>query len=302
MEQPPPPLGTVGIANVVGPRYAFIVAPLLLQVSAVFYALVAVIGIIQLTKRLDEGERLVLIALSVAVSAHAGVIVARTLALGTVPIAGLSDGLSLFGFFAALMALSIAWKSRIPQAAVFAGLLAAALVAVAAFVTAPESTPEKFRTVWLPIHIAFAFLGEAAFAVAGIVAVVYLVQENRLKAKKGFAPRRGTGLRKLPALAVLDQVTLRLFQIGFPLLGIGLASGAIYSKQSTGQYWNWNILNTTAVLVWLLYAVLLYFRMTIGWRGRKAALLTLMGVLTTLVTLFALSLSGWGPHGVPGQP
>ncbi len=276
-------------------------APLLLQVAAIFYGLVAAVGLVQLIRPMEaSGERLVTVGLTIAVATHAIAIAVRTAALGSVPIAGMSDGLSLFGFFAALFALAIAWKSRIPQAPVFAGLLAAALVAAAAWVNAPQDLPERFRTAWLPIHIAFAFLGQAAFAVAAIVAGVYLIQESRLKAKKRRVTR-GTGLQRLPALEVLDQVSLRLFQFGFPAMGIGLLCGVVYSKQSTGQYWNWNVLNTLGVMVWLLYAVLLYFRMTIGWRGRKAALLTMLSVIVTLVVLFALTFSGWGPHDVPGR-
>ena len=266
---------------------------LLLQVCAVLYALVALFGLVQLVRPWSGGHRAVLAALSLSLLAHAVAIGIRAGELSSFPIAGLSDGLSLLGFSAALVAVVISWNGRVPQVAVFTSLLAAVVVGVASVVYAPEDLPEKFRSTLLPVHIAFAFLGLAVFAVAGAVSVVFLMQESRLK-RKVFDPKRS----KLPPLDVLDTVSVRLFQFGFPLLGIGLVLGAVYSKQSTGQYWNWNIINTLGVLVWLLYAVLLYFRLTIGWRGRKAALLTLGGVVTLLVALFVLGLLGTGPHWI----
>ena len=271
-------------------------ALLLLKVCVVFYALVAGVGLVQLIWSRPVSDRTVLLGLVLSVGAHAVAIGLRAAELAAFPVLGLSDGLSFFGFVAALIAIRIGWKGSVPQAPVFASLLGAAVVAVAALVYAPGNGPERIQSPWLPVHIAFAFLGLAVFAVAAIVAGVYLVQDGRLRQKR--VSKSGTGARKLPALDVLDQTSLRLYQAGFPLMGIGLLCGAIYSEQSTGQYWNWNVLNTLGVLVWVMFATILYFRMTIGWRGRKAAFLTLTGVLATLGALFALSLSGWGPHGL----
>lgn len=275
-------------------------ALLLLEVSAVFYAVVALLGLIQLKWPRASGDRIVLVCLGVAVFAHALAIGGRTVELGTFPLADLHDGLSFFGCLAAIFAIGISWKGGVPQAAAFASLLVAVMVSVAIFVE-PNVAPEHLQSPWLPVHIAFAFMGEAAFAVAGLVAIIYLVQERRLKQKKKRITKMGTGLHKLPALEILDNVGVRLIQLGFPSMAIGLGAGAVYSKQVTGNYFNWGLLNTVAVLVWVLFALLLHFRITIGWRGRKAAVLTLVGVGATLLALLGLSLAGVGPHGQGGM-
>ncbi len=271
-------------------------ALLLLEVSAVFYAVVAVLGLAQLKWPRSSGDRMVLSGLTISIFAHALAIGARTAELGSFPLIDLHDGLSLFGCLAAVFALGIAWKGGVPQASAFAALLVAGLVGIAIFVE-PNVAPRHLQSPWLPVHIAFAFLGEAAFAVAGLVAIVYLLQDRRLKRKKKRIAKLGTGLNKLPALEILDTVGVRLIQLGFPSMAIGLGAGAIYSKEVTDNYFNWGLLNTVAVLVWVLFALLLHFRITIGWRGRKAAVLTLVGVGATLLALVGLTVAGMGPHG-----
>lgn len=275
-------------------------ALLLLEISVCFYAVAALLGFVQLRWPRDTGDRMVLVGLALAVLAHALAIGGRTVQIGHFPLADLHDGLSMFGFVVAVFAIAIAARSGVPQTAALAAVLAAILVAIAVWVEPATNIPERLRSPWLPVHIAFAFLGEAAFAVAGMVATVYLVQERRLKRKKTKITKVGTGLHKLPALEILDNVSMRLIQLGFPTMAIGLVAGAIYSKESTGVYWQWGLLNIVSVLVWVLYALLLHFRITIGWRGRKAAVLTLAGVGATLVALLGLTLAGVGPHGTGG--
>lgn len=276
-------------------------ALLLLEVAAVFYAVVAILGLLQLKWPRSSGDRMVLVGLALAVVAHALAIGGRTVELGNFPLVNLHDGLSLFGFIAAMIAIGISWRSGVPQAAAFAAVLVTLMVAISVWAEPFQGVPVHLRSPWLPVHIAFAFLGEAAFAVAGIVAIVYLIQERRLKQKKKRLPKVGTGLNKLPALEILDNVGVRLVQLGFPFMAIGLGAGAVYSKEVTGAYWHWGLLNTVSVLVWVLFALQLHFRITIGWRGRKAAVLTLVGVVATLVALLGMTLAGVGPHGVGGM-
>ena len=271
-------------------------ALLLLHIAAVFYGIVAFVGLIDLWwSRSTGGDRTVMIGLIVALFAHAIALGGRTVELQTFPLIDLHDGLSLFGFVAALIAVGITLRSGVPQTAAFASVLVALTVVLAVFIKPVAAEPAP-GSAWLPVHIAFAFLGQAPFAVAGIVAVVYLIQERRLKSKRRRLTKTGTGLTKLPALEILDNVSLRLIQLGFPFMAVGLLTGLVYSKEVTGAYWNWGLLNTVSVLVWILFAMLLHFRMTIGWRGKKAALLTLMGVTATLAVLVGLSLAGMGAH------
>jgi cytochrome c-type biogenesis protein CcsB len=269
---------------------------LILEVAAVFYLLTALVGALQWRWPRPLGDRAVVIGLGLAASVHAASIAARGLAVSGLPLAHLHDGLSLFGLLAAAIALWVAARRSIPQAATLAAALVGGVVVLAAVIEPPDALPERLRSAWLPLHISLAFLGEAAFAVAGIVALVYLVQERRLKAKKRIA-KAGTGVHRLPALELLDLLGVRLVQVGFLAMTLGLVAGAIYGKEVSGLYWTWGLLNIVSVLVWALYALLLHFRITIGWRGKRAAVLTVVGVVATLVAIVGLGLAGVGAHG-----
>ncbi|MEL7370372.1 MAG: cytochrome c biogenesis protein CcsA [Myxococcota bacterium] len=268
---------------------------LLLKCCVVFYLVVAILGLVQLRWPRLSGDRTVIIGLGLAVAVHGLALILRTLELAELKELALQDGLSLFGFLAGVIAIGIARKN-IPQAAPLAAVLITGIVFIAVWGTTGDQVPVRLRSPWLPVHIATAVLGEASFAVAGLVAAVYLIQERRLKQKKKIA-KTGTGLHKLPALELLDNVSVRLVLLGFPMMTIGLLAGAIYGKEVSGQYWTWGLLNTVSVTVWGLFALLLHFRLTIGWRGRKAALLTLVGVMATVLVMAGLALAGVGAHG-----
>lgn len=265
------------------------------QISAVFYALVGCIGLGQLSTKLDDDVRLVLIPLWVSLSVHGLAIGARALELGAFPFVGLSDGLSLFGFGAALLALMLSRRRYIPQVAVAATVLAASLVVLAEWASVPRSDSIRLRQTWLQLHIAFIFLGMATFALAGIVSTLYLIKDGRLKTKT--ARTIGGALGQLPSLELLDRLTLRFLKVGFPMMGVGLICGAIHSELSIGRFWTWNALGTLGVLVWVMYGLLIQLRATIGWRGRKAAWLTVAGVVAILLPLLLRTLFGVGPHG-----
>ncbi|MGF1509547.1 MAG: cytochrome c biogenesis protein CcsA [Myxococcota bacterium] len=268
---------------------------LALRTVAVLYVLVAVASVIHLVRPARLAARTIAAALGATACAHLVVLVARGVQAGGLPITNLHDDFSMFSFVAASLSSILALRTKVQQVAPLSALLIAALM-MAVFTAEPtESVPATLRSGWLPVHIACAFLGNALFLMAGLVSIVFLVQERRLKGKKArWVP---SGPDRLPPLETLDQVSVRLIQMGFPLLTIGLMTGALYGREFWGTYWIWDARNTLSLLIWLLYALLLHFRITIGWRGRRLALLTLAGVVATLVSMVGLNLAQVGTHG-----
>ena len=123
------------------------------------------------------------------------------------------------------------------------------------------------KSFWHPFHVIFAFLGNALFTLTFCCGVMYLIQEHQLKSKK-----MGAIAKRLPPLNVLDNLSYQSLKFGFPLLTLGIITGAVWAEYAWGSYWNWDAKETWSLITWLLYAALLHQRLTVGWRGRRQRL------------------------------
>jgi len=269
-----------------------------LRVTALVYLVAAGLAFAQLVRPSAAAERRAQIATLIALVAHALAVGGRVVEMGAFPLADVHDALSLFGFISALVAVVVALRGAVPQVAWLAMPLVALLVTVAAAFDPKPEVPEALRSPWLALHIGLALTGDAVFVIAGVVAVVYLLQERSLRARKKRLPdaKKGVGALSLPALEAIDKVSVSLFVFGFPLMTLGILSGAFYGKQVLDRYWTWDTRNTVSALVWVLYAAILHARLVIGWRGRRAAILTVVGVVAILLTFLGLGLFGVGVH------
>jgi cytochrome c-type biogenesis protein CcsB len=147
------------------------------------------------------------------------------------------------------------------------------------------SLPGGLPTVWLPAHVAPTFLGYAILVVASFVSLLYLVQERQLKSKRAG----GRGLsRRMPSLETLDALNYRCVAWGFALFTIGIITGTVLAKVAWGTFWSWEPVQILSILAWLLYALLLQTR-SVGWRGRRAATLTLVGFVLLAVAFLSLN-------------
>jgi len=143
--------------------------------------------------------------------------------------------------------------------------------------------PPILQSHWFWVHALLAFISYAAFTIAFGVAVIYLIQRHFLKTK-----HFGALFQKLPPLETLDEISYRCFAIGFPLLTLAIISGSIWSEKAVGSYWVWDPKQTWSLITWFIYAALLHGRLTIGWRGKRAAILSIIGFAILLITFFGM--------------
>lgn len=140
-----------------------------------------------------------------------------------------------------------------------------------------QELPPALMTYWLPIHVTLALLGNAVFALAFGVSVTYLLLQWQLKNKRMMALGKG-----MPALETLDRLNTVFLLWGFPLMTLGIITGSLWARIQWGSYWSWDPRQITSAMTWLLYGLLLHGRMTAGWRGRKAAVWTIVGFTVVL--------------------
>jgi len=94
----------------------------------------------------------------------------------------------------------------------------------------------------------------------------------------------------------LDNLSYRILGIGFPLLTIGILSGAVWANEAWGSYWSWDPKETWALATWLVFAIYLHLRISKGWRGKKPAILASLGFVTVWICFLGVNLLGEGLH------
>jgi ABC-type transport system involved in cytochrome c biogenesis permease subunit len=147
-----------------------------------------------------------------------------------------------------------------------------------------------FRNAWVYIHSALLFLAYGMFFVTFIAALLYLLQEREIKRK-----RLSTLYRQLPALGVLDDLFLKFLGSGFAFMSAGLVVGIIMAERNWVTGWHGDPKVIAAVTTWAIYLSLLYMRLAVGWRGRRTALLSMVGFVSVLFTFLGVSFLG-GQH------
>ncbi|MGE4542757.1 MAG: c-type cytochrome biogenesis protein CcsB [Pedobacter sp.] len=231
---------------------------------------------------------------------HCLTLVNRYLATGFLPLSSLHESLSFFAW--AIVGTYLLFHMRYRLAVLGAFVTPLALVLMIFGSTVPMASAPlnpSLQSVWLPVHVGLAFLGDAVFALAAVAGGLYLLQERMLKKKKVSSL-----FYRLPSLQTLDNLNHRCLSIGFPLMTLGIITGAIWADQVWGAYWSWDPKETWALITWFLYAALLHGRLAIGWRGRKASILAILGFACLLFTFFGVNLllSGLHSYATFGTP
>lgn len=249
----------------------------LVQFTALIYLLAAG-SFFYFLFRKDSAARLPTLLLLGGFLLHTLALAARFMNEGFAAVALMGEALLFKSWLMVGVYLLIQLKYRLT---VLGGIIAplALLMTLAALAVGPSigSIPPGLKTFWLPLHVTLAFLGNAVFALAFAVSLIYLFQERYLKHKKISAL-----LKRLPSLESLDRMNYRLLVWGFPLMTLGIITGSLWAGIHWGDYWSWEPRQISSGIAWLFYGALLHARITAGLRGKKAAILTMFGFCVVL--------------------
>ena len=224
-------------------------------------------------------------------------VIARGVSAGRVPWGNMYEfsitGAMAFSgaYLAALRKYDLRWLGLIVSIAVLLTLGTA--VAVLYRPSAP--LVPALKSTWLVIHVSAAIISGGVFLLANAIAAAYLY----LDAMESRGERTAWA-KRLPSLEDLDQLSYRLVAFVFPLWTFAVIAGAIWAESAWGRYWGWDPKETWAFITWVAYAAYLHARVTIGWRGRKAAWLCLFAGSTFLFNYVYVNVWGTGKHTYSG--
>ncbi|GAC1443207.1 MAG: hypothetical protein NVSMB55_16210 [Mycobacteriales bacterium] len=154
------------------------------------------------------------------------------------------------------------------------------------------------NSYWIKIHVAAAVTASGAFLLSGVLALLYLLR-NRFDARTdvGQPVRFPVSLgRSLPAAGSLDRAAYVVIAFAFPVWTFAIIAGAIWAEAAWGRYWGWDPKETWSFITWVLYAGYLHARATAGWKGRKAAWVSVAAASALIVDYYVVNIFVVGLH------
>ncbi len=204
---------------------------------------------------------------------------------GYVPLSNMYESLIFFAWTIVLIYLFLEFRFKQKVIGTFATLFAFMAIGASSILPGSDETIKPLipalQSNWLAIHVITCFFGYAAFAVSFGISLLYLVQ-HRHEGNSG-------AINWLPNSKTLDEVNYWSIGLGFPMLTVGIITGAAWAYYAWGSYWSWDPKETWSLITWFIYAAFLHARISRDWRGRRMAILSLIGFMAVLFTYFGVS-------------
>ncbi len=218
---------------------------------------------------------------------------------GHAPLTNLYESVTFFSWTIVLIfgLIDIKYRYRVIGAFVMPFALLGMTWAQLGLNSGIEPLVPALQSNWLLYHVITCFLGYAAFAVACGISIMYLLIADR----QDSSNEDETGIFAMfPPSRVLDDLNYRAIMIGFPLLTLGIVTGAAWANYAWGTYWSWDPKETWSLIVWFVYAAFLHARLTRGWVGKRAAWLSIIGFAATIFCYLGVNLLLSGLHSYGG--
>ena len=212
---------------------------------------------------------------------------ARFQATGHLPWSGHYEYALMGGWFIIAATLFVGWQSKGLQGLAVATAPLVVVMLGYGYMQNPDLTPmaASLKTVWLYIHVYFAWLSFGAYSLAMAAGVVFL-----LKQKSEAQSVSNPSYDRFPSLQRLDELIFRYLVFGFITDTLMISAGAIWAKDLWGSYWSWDPVETWSLISWLIYGITIHLRVTFGWRDKKQAWLAVAALSTVIISFFGVNL------------
>lgn len=215
---------------------------------------------------------------------------------GHTPITSQHEAVVFFAWATTWAYLSFRWRYTVKNFGTFVAINVFALLLISAF-SSREITPllPALRSFWLPVHGGVSLIAYGFLSLAFCGGLMYLLLERELKRK-----RFGYIFARFPSLDSLDQLNNHCLTAGFVFLTLGIVTGSIWARQAWGTYWQWDPKETWSLITWFVYLIQLHQRFTVGWRGKRAAVMAVIGFASVVFTLWGVTYLLGGIHSYAG--
>jgi cytochrome c-type biogenesis protein CcsB len=218
------------------------------------------------------------------------------MAADRVPWGNMYEFVSAVTFAAVTVYLIMLWRYQVRWLGPF--LMVAVVIALGVATIWLYDDPGPLRpalhSYWIAIHVTAAVSATGIFTVAGVATILYLLKARTTE------PKPGGIMQRVPDAETLDRIAHRTMMFGFPIWTFAIIAGAIWADSAWGRYWGWDPKETWSFITWVVYACYLHARATAGWRGRKAAAISLLAFACLLFNFFGINYLVSGLHSYAG--
>nr|YP_009398413.1 cytochrome c biogenesis protein ccs1 [Lophocladia kuetzingii]ARW67599.1 cytochrome c biogenesis protein ccs1 [Lophocladia kuetzingii] len=179
------------------------------------------------------------------------------------------------------------------------------------------------RSNWLIMHVTVMLISYASLIIGSLLSILFLVisigkkvniqgnsynTNNKILFKYKSQQNNlqniidQTNLPKniitnnISLLEAIDNLSYRIIGFGFPLLTIGIISGAVWANEAWGTYWSWDPKETWALITWIIFAIYLHTRLNKKWQGKKPAIIASLGFIIIWICYLGVNFLGKGLH------
>lgn len=237
------------------------------------------------TKR-DVFHQVALWAVGLGFGLHSAFLIFEGVEQSHFPLVTLKESLAFLAWTVSLCFLIAHARFGVKAMGMFLLPLVTVLMLGTVFLRNSE-VPRALESYWLFIHSGCLFMAYGLLFVTFIAGCLYLLQERELKGKK---PK--TFYHRLPSLVLLDDLFYKFLVAGFCFMTVGLMAGVIWAERDFISGWQKDPKVLAALVTWVIYLVLIYMRVTAGWRGKRAALLSMAGFVSALFAFLGANYFG----------
>ncbi len=259
-----------------------------LLIAFLLYFLVTIFNFLTYFFRQKNLKRISFYLALVGLIFHSISLLLRTFHSGHAPFTSMYESISFLAWASVLVLIIFEKKFGLEKAGPLLWLMVVALMALASSPSIPKDiTPlvPALQSYWLWLHVSVTLLGEAFLAVAFVASLLYLLagRENSAESQS--------------RMEKYDLLAYRAVAVGFPLFTLGaMVFGMIWANRAWGRYWGWDPKEVWSLITWLFYALYLHTRLVMGWKGKKSALIAIVGFLAALFTFFGVNYLLKGLH------
>lgn len=206
------------------------------------------------------------------------------LGIGHAPLSNFYESLIFFSWCVSLVLITMKKRINYLAITVFGVLISLLLMGYASLSPSVDRAIQPLvpalKSNWLHIHVFTCFIAYASFAVSFACGLLYMVTW------KNVAPPREK----------VDEINYRSVIVGFPMLSAGIFTGAVWAHYAWGSYWSWDPKETWSLITWIVYALFLHARLVRNWKGKKIAILSIIGFASVIFTYFGVNFILSGLH------